>query len=68
MKARIGLFLAGLAIVWLATALVRIENQRYALLLGMCRDGAIGLSDRSCLEAVQTRTGWWWHLFYALKD
>lgn len=65
MKARIGLVVASLAIVWLATTLVRVENQRYALTIGMCQ-GPV-LPDWKCLETVETRTGWWWHLFYALK-
>ena len=65
MQARIGLVCSGLAIVWLASALVRVENQRYALIVGMCRD-KLALTDLSCLQTLETRTGWWWHLLYAL--
>jgi hypothetical protein len=65
------------AIFYLAQALVRVENERYALLVGMCQlpalptvtgEGGICLNDLKCLATVQTRTGWWWHLFYALTD
>lgn len=54
-------------LVWFAAALVRVENERYALLVGMCRAPGTGLVDHSCLRTVQTRTGWWWHLLYALR-
>lgn len=46
-------------------ALVRTENQRYALLVGMCSDQIMKIS---CLERIETRTGWWWHLYYALQN
>ncbi len=62
------LVLCAFILVWLAIALVRAENQRYALLLGMCtQEAPIRMVDFDCLDRVQTRTGWWWHLFYALK-
>lgn len=66
---QIGLVAAVLLVLWLATALVRVENQRYALSLGMCQDTVSGVgSDYKCLAAVETRTAWYWHLFYALSD
>lgn len=71
MKAeRIGLIVSILVIVWLSASLVRVENQRYALFVGMCRyaEWPAGPYDIKCLERVQTRTGWYWHLFYALTD
>jgi hypothetical protein len=51
----------------LSAALVRTENQRYALFVGMCRDPVTLLTDSKCLKNVETRTAWWWHLYYALK-
>jgi hypothetical protein len=72
-KERIGLAVAILLIVWLSAALVRVENQRYALQAGLCRDknwptsSGFGSHDFKCLESVETRTAWYWHLFYALK-
>lgn len=53
--------------LWLGAALVRVENERHALLLGMCR-ASDGLQvDPKCLASVETRTSWVWHLLYALK-
>lgn len=55
--------------ILLAASLVRVENQRYALSLGMCTASQVGVPpDMVCIEKTQTRTGWWWHLYYALQD
>lgn len=55
--------------IWLATIIVRIENQRYALVVGLCRDKAVPtLTDLHCLATVETRSNKLWHLFYAIKD
>ncbi len=49
--------------------IVKVENQRYALEVGMCREKANPiLIDHRCLDTVQTRTSWMWHLLYAIKD
>lgn len=61
------LLLMAVLLVWLGSALVRVENQRYAMQLGMCK-GELVVVNLSCLKNVQTRSGWWWHLYYALKD
>ncbi len=58
--------MAAVLIVWLSAALVRVENERNALAVGMCWDDARKLPDLACIEKSQTRTAWWWHLFYAL--
>ena len=60
------LFAAIVVIVWLATALVRVENERYAMQVGMCKHALLGW-DYGCLSKVETRTSWLWHLYYALK-
>lgn len=52
-------------VVYMASTIVRIENERYALSLGMCVN-AVGNTDFACLAKTQTRTAWWWHLWYAL--
>ena len=53
----------------LAITLVRVENQRYAMSLGMCAAAdAAKLPDMNCLRQTTTRTGWWWHLYYAVTD
>lgn len=56
-------------IVFMGYRIVHIENQRYALLLGMCdRKDGLQLPDFDCLSKVETRTHWAWHLWYALGD
>lgn len=60
----------------LASALVRVENERYALWLGMCpniRDTFAAVAEGhpdvvECRKIVTTRTGWWWHIYYAIAD
>ncbi|ANY78072.1 hypothetical protein BB934_07350 [Microvirga ossetica] len=59
--------------LFVADRLVRIENQRYALMLRMCEkpivpNSNVVVQDAKCLGTVQTRTSWFWHLFYALTD
>lgn len=52
-------------VVVLSAALVRVENQRYALAVGLCdTNGQQPLS--TCLGHVETRTSWIWHLYYGL--
>jgi hypothetical protein len=59
-----------LVIVYMARTIVRIENQRYALSIGMCgnKTNRELPPDPECLRTVQTRTHWTWHLYYALLD
>jgi hypothetical protein len=58
-----------LAIGYLADRLVRIENQRYALYVNLCKfDPANPTVRWNCLEKAQTRTSWLGHLYYALTD
>jgi hypothetical protein len=54
----------------LADRLVRTENQRYALFLGSCKDeDPLKLLEFfRCLDTVQTRTAWVWHLYYGVTD
>ena len=54
-------------LVWACAALVRVENQRYALVVDMCpAHPPQVVPDLQCLAKVETRTGWWWHLYYAV--
>jgi hypothetical protein len=58
-----------LALLFMADRLVRTENQYYALLVGSCKasaDHPRQLGD--CLRKVQTRTSWFWHLYYGLTQ
>jgi hypothetical protein len=55
------------ALAFTCHRLAEIENQRYALLLGMChqQDSATPY-DFECLEEVETRTSWIEHLYFGL--
>jgi hypothetical protein len=55
-----------LAVTFLSYRVVHIENQRYAMQLGMCSGPSV--PDLKCLETVQTRTSWLWHLFYGVTS
>lgn len=74
--ARNGLVLLLLVVtIVLGSALVRVENERYALWLGMCPNmretvAAIAAQNQDALNkcTVETRTAWWWHLYYAITD
>jgi hypothetical protein len=57
-----------LVIAYLVSVVVRIENERHALMIRMCRDAKSGFIDSPCLAKTETRTSWVWHLYYALKD
>jgi hypothetical protein len=55
--------------VFLADRLVRVENQRYALMTGLCEvDHAAPRSLFECLGKAQTRTLWFWHLYYGVTE
>jgi hypothetical protein len=61
------------AVVFFADRAVRLQNQRYAMSLGMCQQELVPGSnvrsfDLTCLSARQTRTSWLWHLFYVVSD
>lgn len=54
---------------FLADRVVRLENQRYALFVGICKLDPASPKERwDCLENVQTRTSWFWHLYYAMTE
>jgi hypothetical protein len=52
------------SVVWLASALVRAENQRYALSVGLCVDKTTLMADSACPTRTKSRTGWYWHIWY----
>ena len=56
------------ALAFTSYRLTIVENQRYALLVGMCSTGSEPPIDAKCLMNVQTRTSWLWHLYYGLTD
>jgi hypothetical protein len=58
-----------LVVAFLADRVVRIENQRYALYSNLCKyDPANPKVRWDCLEKAQSRTSWFWHLYYAVTD
>ena len=67
-KYRITVVVLLFAVVWLSPALLHAENQHYGLSLGMCVDKCLGAADYTCLETPQTRTAWYWHIYYALTN
>jgi hypothetical protein len=57
------------ALIWVTSALVRVENERYALSLGMYfqKDTNVLITDPTCFATVHTRIAWYWHVAYALR-
>jgi hypothetical protein len=54
------------ALGFMAHQLAVVENQRYALALGMCTSETLPGPDFRCLSTVQTRTSWLWNLYYGV--
>lgn len=58
-----------IVVLVLGSALIRVENERYALSLGMCPGPVSGMPpDLTCIAKAETRTGPWAHLFAALTN
>ena len=60
-----------IAVALLTRAVVRLENYRYANSVGLCaeyslRDAQQLIEREKCLNAVETRTHWVWHVLYGL--
>ena len=59
-------------LVWFGMTIVRLENQRYAMELGICGNFDPGhpqslVARAKCLETVQTRISAVYNLVYGLK-
>ena len=59
-------------LVWFASAITRLENERYALELGMCGNFDPAHPEtlskrRECLDHVRTRTSAAYNLLYGLR-
>lgn len=65
-KLKITVAILAALLIWFCAALVRVENERYALAVGLCKYDATSLQMFTCLQHISTRTAWWWHLYYAL--
>jgi hypothetical protein len=71
-----GLYIAAIivlavAVVVLASAVVRLENYRYANFIGFCSQFDITspqqrIEREKCLETTQTRTHRFWHIVYGV--
>ena len=56
-------------VLLLGATIVRVEKERYAMQVGMCPSTPpLPGFYSQCLAKVETRTGWWWHIAYAVKD
>jgi len=58
-----------LAVVVLGRAVARLENYHYANEVGFCDQFDITnpqqrIAREDCLNKVETRTNWWWHILY----
>ena len=67
-KYKVALVSLLILVTWLATALVKAENQRYALSVGLCVDEKTLMGDYACQAKVQSRTAWYWHIYYGLTN
>lgn len=68
MNWRDGLIASLLALlIWFGANIVRLENERYAYSLEMCRVAGMPIKSQACIAQVQTRTSWIWHLAYGLR-
>ena len=61
-----------ITLIWFGSAIVRLENQRYALELNTCgifdpANPPSLLKREDCLQHIQTRTSWAYNLLYGLK-
>jgi hypothetical protein len=58
-------------ILWFAAVIVRLENFRYATMIGACSCEEVRSAEvrerYECLKRQQTRTSSAWHLLYALS-
>ncbi len=59
-------------VIWLSITVIRLENFRYATLVGFCSEPTETITGQplkryECLKSKETRTNALWHLFYALK-
>ena len=59
-------------LIWFGLAIVHLENERYALEMGLCGNFEPAhpenlVAKYKCLETVQTRTSSIYHLLYGLR-
>jgi hypothetical protein len=64
--------LLAIGLVTTTSAVIRLENYRYANFVGMCTDFDIKnpaerIRREDCLHKSQTRSSWMWHILYGLE-
>lgn len=57
-----------LTVAYLCAVIIRIENERYAMAIGMCFNKQLGVPDLSCVRKAETRTSPLWHLYFAIAN
>jgi hypothetical protein len=72
MKKNIVITLLITLVIWLSSAVIRLENFHYASFVGMCNefktdDPLQTLKRHNCLHNKETRTSPLWHILYALQ-
>lgn len=67
MKKNIAIAILCVTALYLCAVIIKLENQRYALSIGMCQDKSRGLPDMACISKAETRTSPIWHLVHALS-
>ncbi len=72
MKKNIIITLLITLVLWLSSAVIRLENFHYASFVGMCKefktDDLLQTVERhDCLHNTETRTNPLWHILYALQ-
>lgn len=54
------------AVLYLSHVIARVENERYALLTGMCQRNSDGIVEADCLKSADSRTSALWHIYHAI--
>lgn len=56
-----------IALFWTSYRLGVVENERYALSTNLCPDRpGSSVPDLGCVRTVQTRSPWFWNVYYGL--
>ena len=64
-KERIAIIVLLVLLVWFGATIIRLENYHYAVQVGFCSDVPSTERD-ACLNKIETRTNFLWHLAYGL--
>ena len=59
--------LLAVALGWTLYRLGDLERQNYAMVVGLCKQDAIGILDFKCLDTAEPRSSRVWDIFYGLQ-